>query len=407
MNIAANGPHVLFVGGEDHSLRIPFLRAMVARGFRVSAASTGDPAPFEAAGIAHHPFRFERFVSPFADVNGLRHIRAMLEGAGADIVQSFDTKPNIFVPLASAGLERWKTIRTINGMGWVYSSRSPLALALRPVQRMLHRRAAPHVAATVFQNRDDQALFARHHLLGAAPGVLIQGSGVDIDGMDAALGCVPSRAETRASLGLGDAPIVITVTRITRQKGIPTLLRAAALVHRTRPDVRFLLVGPIESEGPFAVSREEIEPHGAYVTALGRRSDVPALLRAADIFAFPTEYREGVPRALMEAALVGLPLVATEMPGCTDVVADGETGRLVPPRDPGRLASRILEMLVDREAAAAMGARARSHVRAGFGLNDVADRYAALYRSLLPGAYGIGPISVPGHHAGAFGAPLG
>ncbi len=397
MNIAAARPHVLCVGGEDHNLRIPFLRAMAQRGFRVSAASTGDAAPFAAAGIEHHAFRFERFVTPFADYNGLRAVRAMLDHVGADIVQSFDTKPNILVPLASAGQQRWRAIRTINGMGWVYSSRSPLALALRPVQRMLHRRAAAHVAATVFQNRDDQTLFERRHLLGDAPGFLIQGSGVDIEGMDAALARAPSRAELRASLGLGAAPVVITVTRITRQKGIPALLRAAAIVHRARPDVRFLLVGPIESEGPFAVAREEIEPHAAYVTALGRRNDVPALLRAADIFAFPTEYREGVPRALMEAALAGLPVVATEMPGCTDVVAQGESGRLVPPRDPRRLAASILGMLANPQAAAAMGQRARAHVRAGFGLPDVADRYAAVYRAVLAAP---GTVSVASRPAG-------
>lgn len=382
MNFAIDAPHVLFVGGEDHNLRIPFLRAMVARGFRVSAASTGDPAPFAAAGLAHHAFRFERFVAPFADYNGLRSLRALLDRVGADIVQSFDTKPNILVPLAAAG-GHCQTIRTINGMGWVYSSRSPLAMALRPVQLVLHRRAAAHVAATVFQNRDDQALFERHHLLGAGSSVLIQGSGVDIDGMDAALACAPSREAMRASLGLGDAPVVITVTRLTRQKGIPALLRAAALVHRVRPEIRFVLVGPIESEGPFAVTREEIEPHGAYVTALGRRNDVAALLRAADLFAFPTEYREGVPRALMEAALAGLPLAATAMPGCSDVVEDGVTGRLVPPRDPRRLADAILAMLADGDGSAAMARRARQHVRAGFGLDNVADRYAALYRSVL------------------------
>lgn len=383
MNIAASGAHVLSIGGEDHSLRIPFLRALANRGFRVSAASTGAPEPFAAAGLTHHAYRFERFIAPAADYDGLRQLRALLDTVGADIVQSFDTKPNILVPLAAARLRRGHTIRTINGMGWVYSSRSPLALTLRPVQRMLHRRAAAHVVATVFQNRDDQALFARHRLLGTGQSVLIPGSGVDIEGMDAALGCAPDRAALRASLGLGDASVVITVCRLTRQKGIPTLLRAAAIVNRVRPDVRFILVGPIESEGPFAISRDEIVPHGAYVSALGRREDVAALLRAADVFAFPTEYREGVPRALMEAALAGLPIIATDMPGCSDVITDGFSGRLVPPRNPRRLAACILDMLADREAAAAMGRRASAHVRAGFGLNDTVKRYAALYRAVL------------------------
>ena len=110
---------------------------------------------------------------------------------------------------------------------------------------------------------------------------------------------------------------MLTVTRLTRQKGIPTLLEAAALVREARPGVRFLLVGPRQSEGPLAIAQSELDRHSAYVTALGPRPDIPALLGLADVFAFPTEYREGVPRALLEAALAGLPIVTTRMPGCS------------------------------------------------------------------------------------------
>src|SRR4029077_12362566 len=113
-----------------------------------------------------------------------------------------------------------------------------------------------------------------------------------------------------------EAEIVVTVGRMTRQKGIPTLLKAAAIVHARRPAVRFLLIGPRESEGPSGVSQAELDSHAPYVVATGPRSDIPTLLRAADVFAFPTEYREGIPRALLEAAMARLPIVATSMPGC-------------------------------------------------------------------------------------------
>lgn len=383
MNASHPLPHVLCIGGEDHHLRIPFLAALARSGFRIVAAGTGDAGPFADAGIAYEGFRFERFLNPLADHAGLRAIRELVARVRPGLVQSFDTKPNILVPLAVGGQSSCRVVRTINGMGWVYSSRSPLALGLRPVQRSLHRRAAVRSAATVFQNRDDMAFFEANHMVAGGVSVLIPGSGVDIAGMDARLAQSPGRAEVRAGLGLGAEDVVITVTRLTRQKGIPTLLEAAALVHAVRPQVRFLLVGPRDSEGRFAVSRAEIARHAPYVTALGPRGDVPALLRAADLFAFPTEYREGVPRALMEAALVGLPIVATDMPGCTDVIADGASGYLVPPRSPGRLAGRILDLLADRGRARAMGLRAAAHVRAGFGLTDTVAKYTALYRRLL------------------------
>lgn len=374
-------PHLLCVGGEDHHLRIPFLLALRERGMRVSAAATGDPAPFARAGIEFHGFRFQRFLAPFADRASIAALADLIARLRPDLVQSFDTKPNILVPLAVRGTA---VVRTINGMGWVHSSRSPLAMGLRPLQRTLHRLAAQRTTATVFQNRDDQAYFERHRLIGPGQSRLIAGSGVDVAAFDRALQTAASPATLRGSLGLGSSEVVLAVTRLTRQKGIPTLLRAAAMVHGVRPGVRFVLVGPRETEGAMAVTQAELNRHAPYVIALGPRSDVPALLPMADVFAFPTEYREGVPRALLEAALAERPIVTTAMPGCTDVVRHAESGLVVPPRAPRQLATAILRLLDDRAAARSMGLRAARTVREGFGLDLTAARYRELYAGLVP-----------------------
>jgi glycosyltransferase involved in cell wall biosynthesis len=376
-------PHLFYISGEDHHLRIPFMLAIREQGFRITAAGTGDPAPFAQAGLDYRPFRFDRFVNPLADLAAIKTLSRLLTDVRPDLVQSFDTKPNLLVPLAARGMSDVLVVRTINGMGWLYSSGSLQALALRAVSLALHRLAARSTAATVFQNREDQAFFERHRTLGRGPDLLIPGSGVDIERFerDQATGSSPARL--REALGLGASEVVITVTRLTRQKGIPTLLEAAALVHKVRPGVRFLLVGPRESEGDFAVSKEEMDRHAPYVIALGQRSDVPSLLGLADVFAFPTEYREGVPRVLLEAALAGLPIVTTQMPGCTDVVRDGWSGFLVPPHAPGILAARIIDLLRDQAAGRAMGGRAAKLVRQEFGLALTATRYAELYAQLL------------------------
>jgi glycosyltransferase involved in cell wall biosynthesis len=276
-----------------------------------------------------------------------------------------------------------EVVSTINGLGWLYSSSSPMALGLRPVYRALQRLADRWTAVTVFQNRDDQAFFMRHRMVGRRGQVVIPGSGIDVERFERAGATGSSPAELRKALGLGASEVVITVTRMTRQKGIPTLLDAAALVHQHRPGVRFLLVGPRESEGPFAVTQAEIDRHAPYVLAVGPRSDVPALLGLADVFAFPTEYLEGVPRALLEAAVAGRPIVTTRMPGCTDVIRDGQNGFLVPPGDPRLLAERVLDLLRDRVTAAAMGARAAQLVRKEFNLEITVARYAAVYEDLV------------------------
>jgi glycosyltransferase involved in cell wall biosynthesis len=378
--------HLLFVGGEDHHLRIPFMLALAARGFRLTAAGTGKSEAFSRAGLKYRRFTFNRFVDPLADWKAIRSLSRLLSGVQPDLVQSFDTKPNLLVPFAARLAQDTHdtlVVRTINGLGWIYSSRSPLAMALAPVYRALHRRAAHYTDLTVFQNRDDQTFFERHGMLEAGTGRLIAGSGIDVWGFERKAAAGPSPTVLREMLGLGTSDVVITVTRMTRQKGIPTLLEAAALVHKVRPQVRFLLVGPREGEGPMAVSQADIDRHAPYVVAVGQRSDVPALLAAADVFAFPTEYREGVPRAILEAALSGLPIVTTRMPGCSDVIRDGWNGYLVPIRSPSAFAARIIDLLNDRETARRMGRRAAALVRQEFNLEITVERYVALYQELM------------------------
>jgi glycosyltransferase involved in cell wall biosynthesis len=127
--------------------------------------------------------------------------------------------------------------------------------------------------------------------------------------------------------------------------------------------------------------------------ATGPRPDVPALLRLAEVFAFPTEYREGVPRVLLEAALAGVPIVTTGIAGCSDVVRDGWNGLIAPPHAPAAMAAKIVAMLEHRELAQTMAARARDVVKEGFGLSLVVAQQAALYRDLVnDGGSGRGKI---------------
>jgi glycosyltransferase involved in cell wall biosynthesis len=373
---------VLVVGGDDHQLRIPFLLALRKRNFHVAAAGTGDPVPFLEKQITYFPYSFDRFIDPMSDWQSVKSLQAIISRFRPDIVQSFDTKPGILAPMAARRAGSAKVVRTINGLGWVFSSRSPLALALRPVFGALHRATAPMTSLTVFQNRGDQAFFERGGLMGRSRSELIPGSGVDVDRFDRALASGPTEEEMRRALGVGDSEVVITVGRLSRVKGIPTLLQAASLVAARRPRIRFLLVGSHESVGRFAIDQADLDRCAPYVMAVGPRTDVPALLRIANAFALPTQLYEGVPRALLEAALAGVPIVTTAMPGCTDVVRDGWSGFVVPAGQPGRLADRIIDLLDDPSGARLMAERAQAVVRSQFSLDITADRYAGVYASL-------------------------
>ena len=126
-------------------------------------------------------------------------------------------------------------------------------------------------------------------------------------------------------------------------------------------------------------------------------SCVPAPLRLADVFACPTEYREGVPRVLLEAGLAGVPIVTTRVPGCDDVVTENWNGHLVPQRDPRALAAAVLDLLGDPDRARAMGSRSIEFVRREFDLSVVTARYVDLYRQLLSSGKSRDKLIGPAH----------
>ena len=375
--------HLLFIGGEDHNLRMPFLTALALRGYRVTTAASADPAPFERAGIEYIRFDFNRFWDPRSDLRAWRTIGRILAEVDADVVHSFDTKLSILTPYASRFNPRTIVVRTINGRAWTFSSRSLGAAALRIVYRPAQRFAAVTTAATVFEHRGDQEFFERNWLIGKGKSVKIAGAGIDVRGFEEARKNGPSAPSLRTELGLIGNDVVITVTRVTREKGIPDLLKAAELVHRARPSVKFLIVGPRQGEGPFAVTDAELAPYSDYVIATGSRTEVPSLLAMSDVFAFPSDYGEGIPRALMEAALCGMPIVTTDKPGCTEVIRDGWNGYVTPARDPSAMANRILDLLNDRAAGTRMGARGPDLIKSTFSLDEVVNQHAALYERLL------------------------
>ena len=382
---ASRALRILLVAGENNQLRIPFLLKLRERGFEVGAAGTDGPTEFDGCGIACYRYDLQRFIAPLSDWRALAALARIISVFDADIVQAFDTKPDILAPVAAKRAGKGKVVRTINGLGWAFASRSPMALGLRPVLRGLYRATAPSTSLTVFQNRSDAAYFEKKGLVGRGEYQLIPGSGIDVDGFAAALAAAPPTEEMRLALGLGADAVVTTVSRLSRAKGIPTLLKAAALVNEQRPGTRFVLVGARETEGRLACPQSEIDRHAPYVKAIGRRKDIAALLKLSDVFVYPTELCEGIPRALLEAALAGVPIVATDVPGSTDVVENGLSGFVVPPGDAEALGRRIGDLLDDPEGARAMAERARSRVIEKFNLDMIVDMYANAYRRLFAG----------------------
>jgi glycosyltransferase involved in cell wall biosynthesis len=167
------------------------------------------------------------------------------------------------------------------------------------------------------------------------------------------------RARIRAALGLHDgARVIVTVGRQEFQKGQADLVTAFDLIAGSRPDAQLLLVGP---PGRQSVEVEAVirrSPYRDRIHALGHRGDVPDVLAASDVFAFPSLY-EGFPGAVIEAMALGLPVIASRLPTLREVVEDGGSGLLVPARSPERLAEAMGRVLDDPDAERQLGRRGR------------------------------------------------
>ncbi len=188
------------------------------------------------------------------------------------------------------------------------------------------------------------------------------------------------RAALRASFGWGaEEQVVLLIAALDEGKGHDVLLQAVPAVQAAQPAVRFKLVGagPLE-----ATLRAQAAPFGPAVELLGQRTDVPALLAAADAVV-QTSWAEALPTVLIEAGASGLPVVATDVGGSAEIVVDGETGYIVPPGDATQVAGRLIALLQDPAGAAALGQRAREHVVAMFSLQRQAQETIALYERIL------------------------
>ena len=222
-----------------------------------------------------------------------------------------------------------------------------------------------------------------HKMVDSGKDRLVLSSGLDVDELIASCPNHDAIEETRQNLGLNGNIIITMISRLIKSKGVSEYLQAAELLKKKFKNVSFLLVGPSTSEGSQAFPLEKIQRKQHVVTYTGPRKDIPAILSLSDIFVLPSFYREGVPRVLLEAGALGLPLVTTNMPGCKEVVRDGWNGYLVPIRDSKQLAAAISKLISSDKNRAIMGKRSSQYIRERFSLEKVADAYAQVYDSIL------------------------
>ena len=370
---------LLYLVTEDWyfcSHRLPIARAARDRGFEVVVATRvgehADQIRSEGFRLIPLPWR-RRSKNPVGEIRTLAALLRLYRSERPDIVHHVALKPVLYGGLIAALTHPPAVVNAVTGFGYVFTSRQLKARVMRPLFRAgfrgLVNRANTFV---IIQNPDDGGALVSARAVDADRLELIRGSGVDVRRF------FPAPAPD-------DKMITVTmVSRMLWSKGVGEIVEAARILRAAGTPVRVQLVGDPDVENPESVGVEQLREwqREGIIKWVGHQDDVPAIWRDSHVAVLPS-YREGLPMSLMEAAACGRPLVATDVPGCREVVIDGGNGLLVPVQDAPALATAIGKLAHDAEMRQSMGDNGRKLVVESFSQDIVVDQTMALYDALL------------------------
>jgi glycosyltransferase involved in cell wall biosynthesis len=378
-------PVLAHVTTTDISLELllgPQLEAFADHGFDVVGISA--PGPFvdvlARRGVRHIGLRHStRSFAPFADARVVVELASVFRSVRPTIVHTHNPKPGLFGRIAARTANVPIVVNTVHGLYAQRDDRRTKRVAVYAAERI----ASVCSHAELVQNVEDLATLRQ---VGVPERKLtLLGNGIDLRHFDPATITADERAAARAELGAchPDDVVVGSVGRLVREKGFLELFAAAARVRACTPAARFAVIGGDDPDKADALGPDDLAAaRAAGVRLLGARDDVVRLYAAMDIFVLPS-HREGFPRAAMEAAAMGVPIVATSIRGCRQVVDDGVTGILVPTRDVDALTDAIDRLVRDPDCRHRMGAAGRAKAREAFDQQRCIDITLDTYRRLL------------------------
>lgn len=367
---------LLYVVTEDWyflSHRLPMARAARAAGFEIHVATrvADGAAAIAAEGFVLHAIPFTRGnlspIGAFATVQALRRLHRNIEPA---ICHHVSLQASILGLLAAVG-RPVACINALTGLGYTFASNTIKAAVLRPaITALLRLLLRPTRHVVLVQNPSDRDDMIS---IGIDPDriALIPGSGVDVD----ALKPLPEPP---------GPPTVAFVGRLLEDKGIRPLIDAHRLLRRRGSNVELLIAGTPDPNNPTSVTQQEAAAWNSEpgIKWLGHVHDIAGLWQRAHFAVLPSR-REGLPKSLLEAAACGRAMVATDVPGCREIVLPGQTGLLVPTDDAPALADAIEKLANSPALRAAYGSAARQLAVQRFSAAAIGRQTVDLYCNLV------------------------
>ena len=346
-----------------YRFRIGIVRALIERKHKVVVVAPWDEYSLKLRDLGCDVYDIKmdnKGSHPLADARTLLAYRKIYRQIQPDLALHFTIKPNIYGTLAARSLGV-PCINMVTGVGTAFIQESWLT---RIVERLYKiSQGWPH--KVFFQNMDDLGLFINRGLVQTGNTELLSSSGVNLSLFSAA---PPAN---------NAAPIFLLIGRMLKDKGVVEFVEAARLVKARHPDVRFQLLGQLDVVNRTAISREQMD---SWVTErvieyLGETDDVRPYIAQADCVVLPS-YREGLSKTLLESAAMARPIVATDVPGCREVVDDEVSGYLCEVKNKDDLANKLERMLMlSSEQRAEMGRKGREKMQREFDEQIIIRRY--------------------------------
>ncbi len=369
---------LLFIVTEDWyfvSHRLDLAIAAIDSGYTVALLSniSTHRGLIESKGIEIIDWSLDRrsrnFISEFRSIIGvvkaIRHFKP-------DVVHAVAMKPVLYTALATRITGIKARVYALAGLGFIFSSQKKMARLLKPFFVVAFRWALKgHKSRLILQNQDDVALLLNYRVIEKNRICLIRGAGVNTELFS------PQNK-------LSAIPLVVLSGRLLWAKGPEVFVKCARLLKSKGISVRFALVGEPDAHNPESIPVTQLHEwvNEGVVEWWGRRNDMPDVLRQAAIVCLPTTYGEGLPKALLEAASCGLPIVTYDVPGCREIVINDVNGYLIPKNDEQGLFAAVEMLLNDSLLREQMGKAGRELVLNEFSQKKVADETIKVWDGL-------------------------
>lgn len=370
---------VAFVSNNAWSIynfRLDILRMFIENGHEVIVIAPDDEysGKLVEMGCRFYPVEFNnRSKNILKDLSLYKNLRRLYRQLRPDFIFHYVIKPNIYGSLAATA-EGIPSVAVITGLGYSFAKNNWLT---RVVEK-LYKKALEGPREVWFLNNEDANIFLQKNLVDIRKLRVLPGEGVNTEHF---VRTTPLLNSKRKQFNF------LMATRLLKSKGVEVYANAARILRNKNYDVNFSLLGIFQEDHPDAISRSTIEEweQEGLIEFKGSANDVRPYLDEADCFVFPSFYKEGVPRCLMEAASMELPIVTAYNRGCKEVVMNNANGFLCKQNDPLDLADKLEKMInLDDNERVRMGRYGRMHVHKKFGMDNIKEAYQQTISSVIP-----------------------